>query len=53
MNENNPYRGWEYAKQGDYHKNLNPNWPYTQTYLKKMYYIRSFLDSLPKGSKIL
>lgn len=47
------YRAWEYARVGDYHKNLDPNWSYTPTYLKKMNYIRKFLDSLPKESKIL
>ena len=47
------FRGWEYAKEGDYHKNLDPDWSYTPTYLKKMYYIRKFLDLLPKGMKIL
>ncbi len=47
------FRGWEYAKEGDYHKNLDPDWSYTPTYLKKMYHIQKFLDSLPKGTKIL
>ena len=47
------FRGWEYAKEGDYHKNLDPDWSYTPTYLKKMHYIREFFDSLPKGTKIL
>ena len=47
------FRGWEYAKEGDYHKNLDPDWSYTPTYLKKMYHIRGFFDSLPKGTKIL
>jgi len=42
------FRGWEYAKKGDYHKNLDPDWSYTPTYLKKMYHMRKFLDSLPK-----
>lgn len=39
------YRGWKYAKLGDYHKNLDPNWSYTPTYLKKMEYVRSILDT--------
>lgn len=47
------YRGWEYAKKGDYHKNLDPNWSYTPTYLKKMKYIRNFLDNLSLKTKIL
>jgi len=47
------YRNWEYATKGDYHKFLDPNWTYTPTYLRKMKYIRKFLDSLPHGIKIL
>lgn len=47
------FRGWEYAKKGDYHKNLDPNWSYTPTYLKKMKFVRSFLDSLSKETRIL
>lgn len=49
----NEFRGWEYAQKGDYHKNLDPDWSYTPTYLKKMHHVRKFLDSLPKGTKIL
>jgi SAM-dependent methyltransferase len=47
------FRGWEYAKSGDYHKNLDPNWSYTPTYLKKMKYIRRFLEQLPQDQPIL
>ncbi|MDW7973209.1 MAG: class I SAM-dependent methyltransferase [Thermodesulfovibrio sp.] len=47
------YRGWEYATKGEYHKNLDPDWSYTPTYLLKMAFVRSFLDRLPKNSKIL
>lgn len=47
------FRGWEYAKRGDYHKNLDPDWSYTPTYLKKMYHVRKYLDSLPKEKRIL
>jgi len=42
-----------YATKGDYHKNLDPNWSYTPIYLKKMRFIRRFLDSLSKEIKIL
>lgn len=52
-NLNNRFRDWEYAVRGDYHKNLDPNWSYTPTYLRKMKYVRRFLDSLPKEAKIL
>jgi 2-polyprenyl-3-methyl-5-hydroxy-6-metoxy-1,4-benzoquinol methylase len=53
LNEKTYYRGWEYIKKGDYHKNLDPNWAYTPTYLKKMKYVRNFLNKLPKETKIL
>ena len=47
------FRGWEYAESGDYHKHLDPNWSYTPTYLKKMKYIRRFLEKLPKDYPVL
>lgn len=54
MKQKNEYhRDWEYKRVGDYHKNLDPNWSYTPTYLAKMKYIRSYLNSLPKNFKIL
>ncbi len=51
--KNSQYRGWEYARMGDYHKNLDPNWSYTPTYLRKMRFVRKFLETLPKETKIL
>ncbi len=47
------YRSWEYARSGDYHRNLDPNWSYTPTYLRKMAYVRRFVDSLPRNARIL
>lgn len=47
------FRGWEYARIGDYHRNLDPNWCYTPTYLHKMAFIRKFISSLPHNVKIL
>ena len=47
------FRGWEYARSGDYHKHLDPDWSYTPTYLKKMKYVRHFLDGLSKDQLIL
>ncbi len=47
------FRGWEYARKGDYHRNLDPNWSYTPTYLRKMQHIRRFLSGLPKEACIL
>lgn len=48
-----PYRGWEYARVGDYHRNLDPNWSYTPTYIRKMAFIRRYIASLPQTTKIL
>lgn len=53
MDKPSAYRGWEYAKKGDYHKNLDPDWSYTPTYLKKMKSVHQFLDTLPHDAKIL
>ena len=47
------FRGWEYAKKGNYHKNLDPNWSYTPTYLKKIDFTSKFLSKLPKKTRIL
>ena len=46
-------RGWEYARLGDYHRNLDPNWSYTPTYLRKMAVVKTFLQQLPKNAAIL
>jgi SAM-dependent methyltransferase len=46
-------RGWEYARLGDYHRNLDPNWSYTPTYLRKMAIVKTFLRQLPKNATIL
>lgn len=48
-----PYRGWEYARIGDYHRKLDPNWSYTPTYLRKMTFVRQFIESIPCDMKIL
>lgn len=47
------FRGWHYAKAGDYHRNLDPNWSYTPTFLRKMTIVRRFLELLPKSAAIL
>jgi len=47
------FRGWVYATLGNYHRNLDPNWLYTPTYLKKMKYVQNFLYTLPKDVRIL
>lgn len=47
------YRGWLYKEKGDYHRNLDPNWSYTPTYLSKMAAVRAFIEAKPSTSKIL
>lgn len=49
----NNYRNWEYARQGDYHRNLDPNWSYTPTYLQKVKQVESFVRGFPKTVEIL
>ena len=51
--KSSPYRGWEYADKGDYHRNLDPNWSYTPTYLRKMAFVRSQIQKLGRGARIL
>ena len=48
-----PYRSWEYARCGDYHRKLDPNWSYTPTYLRKMSFIRDLVHKLPIDARIL
>ena len=47
------FRGWEYAKHGDYHRNLDPNWSYTPTYCKRMAFVKRFIKKLPTNTRIL
>ena len=52
--DNTPsFKGWEYAKIGDYHRNLDPNWSYTPTYLRKMAFVRQKIRAKGKGARIL
>jgi SAM-dependent methyltransferase len=47
------YRAWEYERLGDYHRNLDYNWSYTPTYLKKMKEVRKFIAVSPANATIL
>lgn len=47
------HRGWEYAKKGDYHRNLDPNWSYTPTYLRKMEFVQKIIEDSGKKVRIL
>jgi SAM-dependent methyltransferase len=46
-------RGWEYARRGDYHRNLDLNWSYAPTYLQKMALVGRVVSQLPLNGKIL
>jgi len=48
-----PVRGWEYSRLGDYHRQLDPNWSYTPTFLRKMAVVRACLARLPRESRVL
>ncbi len=47
------YRAWEYSTRGDYHRNLDMNWSYTPTYLRKMKEVSRFIDRFPLNTPIL
>lgn len=46
-------RSGEYEIKGDYHKDLDPNWPYLPVYLEKMSWIEDYLSTIPKSYRIL
>jgi 2-polyprenyl-3-methyl-5-hydroxy-6-metoxy-1,4-benzoquinol methylase len=50
---NKVFRSWEYEHHGDYHRNLDPNWSYTPTYLKKMAFVKKFIATLSEKANIL
>jgi len=51
--ENCHIRKWEYKEKGDYHRNLDPNWSYTPTYLSKMRHVDRIIKSFPNDHRIL
>lgn len=53
MIDKQPYRNWEYARVGDYHRNLDPNWEYTPTYLRKVALVKQFIELQPPKATIL
>jgi len=52
-NKGSPLRGWEYSLKGDYHRNLDPNWSYTPTYLRKLRFVRKQIQQLGREVRIL
>ncbi len=53
IDDNNQYRSWEYAKIGDYHRNLDLDWSYAPTYIRKMKLVRKYLDTCSSKVNIL
>ena len=51
--EASDYRGWVYAQLGDYHRNLNPNWSYAPTYVRKMAFVYRKVHEMGKNARIL
>ncbi|MBS1250434.1 MAG: putative S-adenosylmethionine-dependent methyltransferase [Chloroflexi bacterium] len=47
------FREGEYAHKGDYHRSLDPSWPYLPVYLEKMSKVRQFLDKKDPQKRIL
>lgn len=43
----------EYTTKGDYHKNLDKNWPFYPVYVEKMKMVKNFLAKKGKNKKIL
>lgn len=43
----------EYARRGEYHRQLDPAWDYYPTYLAKMAVVRSYLDTLGPATHVL
>lgn len=48
-----PRISWFYQKFGDYHENLDPNWSYTPTYLRKRIKIRKFMRKITKTDLVI
>jgi SAM-dependent methyltransferase len=46
-------RRGEYAARGDYHRAPDPDWDYYPTYLAKLESVRTWLDALPAGTRVL
>jgi SAM-dependent methyltransferase len=46
-------RRGEYAARGDYHLSPDPDWEFYPTYIAKLEAVRSWLNRLPSGSRVL
>ena len=46
-------RRGEYAARGDYHRAPDPDWDYYPTYLAKLTAVRAWLNTAPRGARVL
>jgi len=46
-------RTGEYARRGDYHRQLSPDWEFYPTYLAKLDLVRRYLAALPAPTRVL
>lgn len=46
-------RRGEYAARGDYHRSPDPDWDYYPTYIAKLNVVRTWLDRLPRETRVL
>jgi SAM-dependent methyltransferase len=46
-------RRGEYSARGDYHRTPDPDWEFYPTYIAKLNAVRSWLDRLPAGIRVL
>ena len=53
MKSEGTFRGWEYARVGDYHRELDRSLWWAPAYLRRISYARTILDGLPRKAKVL
>ena len=47
------FRSWEYARRGDYHRNIDPNWSYAPTYFRQVAFVDRWITTLLPAARIL
>lgn len=53
MPDRAPLQRGEYARRGDYHLKLDEHWAYGPSYAAKMRWVRTQMNRLPAGSRVL
>lgn len=46
-------RAGEYENRGDYHRHLDPHWSYAPIYERKVRWVDTMLELVPKGSRVV